>query len=97
MATTLTAKQWRMLEILETWSGHGTIEVEIQWGDYDCASGNYPTDAEDARGWNACRLVVLNLVRSLVRKGYAEINDDGYCITDAGLAALAQRREEAGP
>lgn len=31
----MTVNQWRLLEILDRWSGHGTIEVESQYGEYE--------------------------------------------------------------
>lgn len=76
---TLTANQWRMLRILEHWDGHGTIEVEIQWGDYE-----HENDPEGSRGFRTCRLVVANLVKSLVKKGLATHDENGYGITEAG-------------
>lgn len=79
----MTKNQWRMLEILDTWGGMGTIEVEIQWGDYDFGD----TEADERKGWAVCRLVVAGLMRTLIAKGYAD-DSDGYDITDAGRAAL---------
>lgn len=86
----MTHKQWRMLEILDHYGGTGTIEVEIQWGDYEFGS----TPADEVKGMMVCRLVVNSLVRSLVRKGYATDDADGYGITEAGRALL-QRRASA--
>ncbi len=84
-----TPNQYRLLDILETWGGHGTIEVEIQWGEYAPK-----TDAEDdASGFRTTRLVVAGLMRSLVRKGWATDDHDGYGITEAGVAALNRQRE----
>lgn len=91
----MTANQWRMLEILERWGGSGTIEVEMQWGDYDFG----PDPEDDLKGARVCRLVVASLVRSLERKGYARDDRggyDGYDITEAGKALLAKRRARMG-
>lgn len=84
----MTPKQWRMLEILERHPGEGHMEVLLAWGDYDF--GDAPE--QQNRGWNLCKLVVAGLVRSLVRKGFAADDEDGYGITEAGLAILARRR-----
>jgi hypothetical protein len=89
----MTAKQWRMLEILNHWGGHGTIEVECQWGDYDFTDELGDGEAADRKGANVCRLVVAGLIRSLVKKGYATDDENGYDITDKGRAALERRRE----
>jgi DNA-binding MarR family transcriptional regulator len=83
----MTPKQWKILEILEHWDGEGTAEVEIQWGGYDYGD----TEAEEAKAFRVNRLVVAALVRSLVKKGYARDDADGYGITDAGRALLAKR------
>jgi hypothetical protein len=87
----MTANQWRLLEVLENWGGHGTIEVELQWGGYDFGE----SEAEEAKAFRTTRLVVASLVRSLVRRGYAT-NDGCYDITDAGRASLERRRRQAG-
>lgn len=85
MSPALTPKQWRLLEIIGHWSGHGTIEVEIQWGDYD-----YGDDDEAARkGERVCRRVVAALFRTLKARGLTTDAGNGYEITDAGRAALA--------
>jgi hypothetical protein len=83
----MTAKQWRMLEILEHWDKEGTCEVECQWGGYDFGD----SEADEAKAWRVNRLVVAGLVRSLVAKGYATDDEDGYGITDAGRALLEKR------
>lgn len=82
----LTPKQWRMLEILGHWGGHGTIEVECQFGHYDFGEG----ESAETRSAVVTTFVVAGLVRSLVRKGLAS-NTDGYDITAAGRALLAAR------
>ena len=79
-------KQWRVLEILSRWGGHGTIEVETQFGGYDFGD----TEAAEAKGFRVTRLVVAGIVRSLVRRGYAD-DERGYDITDKGREVLAQR------
>lgn len=84
----MTANQWRMLKILDSWGGDGTIEVELQWGDYDFGD----TEAGEAKGWRVNRLVVAGLVRSLVKNGYATDDENGYDITDAGRAALERHK-----
>lgn len=84
----MTAKQWHMLETLERFNGHGTMEVCLEFA-YD--AGPRPTDADEAKAWAVTRLVVASLVRSLVRKGLATDDENGYGITDAGLALLAKR------
>lgn len=84
----MTPKQWKMLEILERWDGHGTIEVEIQFGGYDFGD----SEADEAKAYRVTTFVVRNLVRSLERKGYAKIDDSGYGITDAGRACLERRK-----
>jgi hypothetical protein len=88
----MTAKQWRMLEILDHWGGHGTIEVEIQWGDYDFGD----TPEGDNKGWRVCRMVVSNMVRSLVKKSYAVNDENGYDITDKGRAVLEKHLKRKG-
>ena len=30
----VTANQWRLLDLLDTWGGMGTIEIELQYGEY---------------------------------------------------------------
>ena len=80
----MTANQWKLLEVLEHWSGHGTIEVCLQFGEYDAAS--------DAKGWSITCLVVGRLMKSLVRRGLAT-DHDSYDITDKGLELLKKRRE----
>lgn len=89
----MTSKQWRMSEILDSWGGMGTIEVEIQWGDYDFGD----TEADEAKGWRTCRLVVAGLIRSLVRKGYATDDENGYDITENGRAILAKHQKRKTP
>lgn len=87
----LTEGQWRMLEILDRWGGHGTCEVECQWGRYDFGVG----EAADRRDFSTTRLVCVNLVRSLVKRGYATINATdscGYDITDLGREVLARSK-----
>jgi hypothetical protein len=79
----MTEKQWKLLDILDTWGGMGTIEVEIQFGEYAPR-----TDREDdISGFLTTRLVVAGLMRSLVKKGLAT-NDGCYDITDAGRELL---------
>lgn len=89
----MTANQWKMLDILEHWDGQGTMEVEIQWDDerggYDFGCG----EAGEAKAFRVNRLVVAGLVRSLVAKGYATDDENGYGITDAGRAALTRHQE----
>jgi DNA-binding PadR family transcriptional regulator len=47
------------------------------------------------KAWRVNRLVVAGLVRSLVAKGYATDDQDGYGITDAGRALLEKRKSRA--
>ncbi len=86
----MTTKQWRMLETLEHFNGHGTIEVCLEFS-YDFGD----TEADEVKAWNVTRLVVASLVRSLVRKGYATDDDNGYGITEAGRALLENHRARA--
>lgn len=86
----MTQNQWRMLDILDCWGGQGTIEVEIQFGDYDFGD----SEAGQSKGRRVCRLVVANLVKSLVRKGYATDDDNGYDITEAGRALLVKHQSK---
>lgn len=93
----MTANQWRLLDILEDYSGLGTIEVEIQWGDYDFDDGKERATPDqltkaEVKGMMVCRLVVAGLMRTLVKKGFAT-TDDGYSITEAGRAILERRRQ----
>ncbi len=83
----LTANQLRVLEILGRWGGMGTIEVEIQYGQFDYGDD----EAGEAKGWRITRFVVRSVVRSLARKGLAVDGPDGYDITDAGRAAVSPR------
>lgn len=83
----MTANQWKILELLDRHGGEGTIEVELQFGGYDYGD----SEAEEAKAWRVNRLVVAGLVKSLVAKGYATNDEDGYGITDAGIKALERR------
>lgn len=83
----MTPNQWRMLEILEHWDGWGHMEVEIHWGGYNFGD----TEAAEAKGFRVNRLVVAGLVRSLVKKGFARDDADGYGITETGRAILVKR------
>lgn len=68
----MTKNQWRLLEIL------------TQFGEY---SPN--TDAEDdISGWRKIRLVVAGLIRTLVKRGLATNDENGYNITEIGKAEL---------
>jgi hypothetical protein len=86
----MTAKQWRLLEILQHHGdpAEGTMEVLLAWGDYDF--GDSPE--QEAKGWNVTRLVVAGLMRTLVAKGLALDDEWGYGITEKGKALLARRR-----
>lgn len=85
----MTTKQRRLLVILDHWGGMGTIEVEIQFGEY---APN--TDREDdTSGFRKTRLVVAGLMRTLVNRGLATNDDNGYDITDKGRALVAKWRE----
>lgn len=76
----MTPKQKKLLKILDNWGGMGTIEVEIQFGEYAPL-----TDKEDdSSGFRITRLVVAGLMRSLVKKGLATDDENGYDITDRG-------------
>jgi hypothetical protein len=88
----MTANQWRMLELLERYDGFGTMEVLINWGGYDYGD----TEADEAKAWRVNQLVVGSLVRSLVAKGYATDDREGYGITEAGKALLAKRAAKQG-
>jgi DNA-binding MarR family transcriptional regulator len=85
----LTAKQWRMLEILDRHGGEGTMEVRLQFGDYDFGD----TEADNNKSWNVNNLVVSAIMRSLVRKGYASDDENGYDITESGRELLQRERE----
>lgn len=76
---TLTKKQRQLLEILDHYGGHGTIEVCIQFGEYEGRT--------DSVGWSLTQFVVGNLMRGLVKKGLAT-DADGYDITDSGRQLL---------
>ncbi len=80
----MTTKMKRLLEILDHYSGHGTIEVETQFGEYDGE-----TEADLYKGWRITRFVVAGLMRHLIKKGLAT-NDGCYEITDAGRALVAK-------
>jgi ribosomal protein S19E (S16A) len=83
----MTTKQWRMLKILDHHDREGTMEVECQWGGYDFGDN----EADEAKAWRVNRLVVAGLVRSLVAKGLATDDQDGYGITEAGRTLLEKR------
>ncbi len=83
----MTATQWRMLETLAQHNGE-TMEVLLEWA-YD---GD--TEAGEAKAWNTTTcLFVAGLVRSLVKKGYATDDANGYGVTDAGRAVLERHRQ----
>jgi hypothetical protein len=84
----MTGNQWKMLEILDRWGGEGMSEVECQWGGYDFGDG----ETAEAKAFHVNRLVVAGLVRSLVAKGYATNDANGYDITYAGRRLLDARR-----
>jgi hypothetical protein len=87
----MTKNQWKLLEILEHWGGEGTMEVEIQFGDYrDVNMG-------EAKDFYLNRLVVANLVRTLVKRGYAKDDEHGYGITEAGEALLQRHLRRQAP
>lgn len=85
----MTDKQWRMLDVLDHWGGMGTIEVTINFGEYDYGD----SEAEEAKGWRITNFVVQNMIRSLVKKGYASDDENGYDITEKGRELLAKHRE----
>ena len=82
----LTTKQWKLLETVARHDGEGTMEVLMEFG-YDFGD----TDADEAKGWRVTKLVVASLMRTLVKRGLATDNDNGYGITEAGIAALTKR------
>jgi hypothetical protein len=86
----MTKKQWRLLDILEDWGGTGTIEVVMQWGEYECDD-----DPHSIKGFKLAEFVVAAVMRTLVKKGYAVNDADGYGITEAGKAALERHREQS--
>lgn len=85
----MTPKQWKMLEILSRHSGEGTMEVLLAWGDYDFGD----SESEQTKGWNLAKLVCANIVKSLVKKGFATDDEWGYGITDRGLEILEKQRK----
>ncbi len=87
----LTAKQWKLLRVLEHHDGHGTVEVAIGFGEYEAGDG-----ADEGANWDRTRFVIGGLVRSLVRKGLARDDADGWGITAAGRAALAAAGKACG-
>ncbi len=88
----MTAKQWKMLEVLEHYDGHGTIEVAINFG--ECDSGKVLPNGEpdDGADWRLTQFVLGGIVRSLVRKGLATDDVNGWGITDRGRELLAKRQ-----
>lgn len=86
----LTDKQTRMLRLVNQYEGEGTCEIELQWGDYDLGGKR----SEEWTFW-ITRLVVSNLIRSLIRKGLVrEAEISGYELTEAGRVVLATVGEE---
>lgn len=83
----MTAKQWKMLESLERHDGHGTIEVAIDFGEYEAGDGQ-----DEGANWDRTRFVLGGIVRSLVNKGLATSDSNGWGITDRGRELLAKRR-----
>ena len=91
----MTQNQWRLLEILDHWGGMGTIEVEIQFGEYAP-----DTDAEDDySGFRKTRLVVAGLMRTLAKRGLAVLDAEypgcGYDITEKGREVLSRHQQRA--
>jgi hypothetical protein len=82
----MTANQWKLLDLLERHGGQGTIEVELQFGEY-------APHADENSGFRTTRLVVASLMRSLVSRGLATNDENGYDITDHGREVL--KRHEA--
>lgn len=85
----MTQNQWRLLDILEDFGGLGTIEVEIQFGEYAPDTD----DEDDTSGFRKTRLVVAGLMRTLVKKGLATDDENGYGITEKGITLLKKHRE----
>jgi len=89
----MTDKQWKLLEVLDHLGGMGTIEVCINFGEYDLGD----SDEDVAKAWRLTQFVVGNLMRSLIKKGLAIDHDkakDGGCgwdITDKGRELLRKR------
>lgn len=86
----MTDKQWRMLEVLESYDGDGTIEVCINFGEYEAGRG------DDGQDWRLTQFVLGGIVRSLVKKGLARDDADGWGITDRGRELLAKRKSRGG-
>jgi len=84
----MTQNQWRLLDILDHWGGMGTIEVEIQFGEYAPDTD----DENDTSGFRKTRLVVAGLIRGLVKKGLATNDHDGYNITQRGRELLRKHK-----
>lgn len=83
----MTAKQWRLLELLEQHDGVGTMEVLMAM-EYEPKSDS---EADVARAWNLTKFVVSGMVATLVRKGLAVDDANGWGISDRGRELLAKR------
>lgn len=76
----MTKQQRKMLEVLDWWGGHGTIEATIQYGEFDSGS--------ESQSWHRSVLAASSVVRALVRRGWATDGEWGWDITEAGRDVL---------
>lgn len=83
----MTTKQWRLLELLEQHDGVGTMEVLMAM-EYEPDS---ELEVDVAKAWNLTKFVVAGMVATLVRKGLAVSDTNGWGITDRGRELLAKR------
>lgn len=83
----MTAKQWQLLEALEKYDGEGTMEV-LMTMEYEPKTNS---DADVAKAWNMTKFVVSGMVATLVRKGLAVDDANGWGISDRGRELLAKR------
>ena len=79
----MTKNQRKMLEVLDWWGGEGTMEAILQYGEYEPGEGE-----SEAQAWSITKLAAGAVVRSLVRKGWATDDENGWDITEAGRDAL---------
>ncbi len=86
----MTDKQWRLLETIERFDGHGTIEVQMELEFAPEVEGD---EASEAKAWRLTQFVVDGMVRVLVKKGLATDGPDGYGVTDRGRELLAKREK----
>lgn len=88
----MTAKQWRLLKVLEHNDGVGTMEVLMQM-EYEPKSNS---EADIAKAWNLTKFVIAGMVATLVRKGLATDDTNGWGITERGRELLAKRAARLG-